>query len=58
MSSHVETGQTNEAILLCEKAVEPVKSCLSAWSRFCQQSWNPSKDFALEIHREVARAIG
>jgi len=55
---HSTNGQTNEAMLLCEKAVEPVKSCLSAWSQFCQQSWSPSKEFALEIHREVARAIG
>lgn len=58
MSSHSENGQTNEAMLLCEQAVEPVKSCLSAWSRFCRQSWSPSQEFALEIHREVARAIG
>jgi hypothetical protein len=55
---HSTNGQTNEAMLLCEKAVEPVKSCLSAWSQFCQQRWSPSKEFALEIHREVARAIG
>ena len=56
--AHSPNGQTNEAMLLCEKAVEPVKFCLSAWSRSSQQSWSPSHEFALEIHREVARAIG
>ncbi|MEQ1793136.1 MAG: hypothetical protein ABL970_03005 [Nitrospira sp.] len=58
MSSHSPNRQAKEAILFYEKAVKPVESGLSAWSRFCQQDWNPSKDFALEIHREVARAIG
>lgn len=58
MNSHSPNGQANEAILFYETAVKPVESGLSAWSQFCQEDRILSKDFALEIHREVARAIG
>lgn len=58
MSSHSPKRQAKEAILLYEKAVEPVESGLSAWSQFCQQDSSPSEGFAWEIQREVARAIG
>lgn len=56
--SHSLKGQQNEAMLLCEEAVAPVDSCPSTWSQFCQQNWSSSEDLAIEIHREVARAIG
>jgi hypothetical protein len=58
ISSHSLNRQQNRAMPLCEEAVEPVDFCLSTWSQFCQQDWSPSEDLALEIHREVARAIG
>ena len=58
MSSHFPKRAVNEESLSHEEAVKPVESGLSAWSQFCQQDWTASKDFALEIHREVARAIG
>ncbi|MBM4124668.1 MAG: hypothetical protein FJ246_06920 [Nitrospira sp.] len=56
--SHCVNGQTNEAILLCEEAVEPFDFRTPEWSRFCPQDWSAGEDLALEIHREVARAIG
>ena len=58
ISSHSLNGQQNEAMLLCEEAVEPSYFCLSTWSQFCQRNWIPNEDLTQEIHREVARAIG
>jgi len=58
ISSHSLNGQQNEAMLLCEEAVAPVDFYPSTWSQFCQQNWSPIQDLALEIHREVVRAIG
>lgn len=52
--SHSVNGQMNEARQLCQEAFKSVESCVAAWSQFCR----PSEDLALEIHREVARAIG
>ncbi len=49
-NSHSMNGQPNEPLLLRESAVKAVECC--------QKSWSPSEDLALEIHREVARAIG
>jgi len=58
ISSHSLNGQTNKAMLLSKETVKPFDVCQPAWSRFCQQNWSPSEDLALEIHREVTRAIG
>lgn len=55
---HCMNGQTNEAILLCEEAIEPFDFCTSEPHRYCPQDWNAGENLALEIHREVARAIG
>ena len=58
ISSHSLNGQTNEAALLCENAAKPFDFCLSTKSQLSQQNWSPSEDLTIEIHREVARAIG
>lgn len=58
ISSHSLNGQTNEAAPLCAKAVKPFDFYLSTRSQLCQQNWSPSEDLTIEIHREVARAIG
>jgi hypothetical protein len=55
---HCVNGQTSGAILLCEEAMEPFDFSTSERSRTCPRDWNASEHLALEIHREVTRAIG
>jgi hypothetical protein len=55
---HCVNGQTSGAILLCEEAMEPFDFSTSERSRTCLHDWSTGEHLALEIHREVTRAIG
>jgi hypothetical protein len=55
---HCVNGQTSGAILLCEEAIEPFDFSTSERFHGCPHDWNAGENLALEIHREVTRAIG